>query len=201
MRNLSELIRWLRREKHLSQAALSVKTGLSQQYISRLEANYIELPRLDTLQLIAEALDCDVSILAEAAGIKYTSTNEDITTLLNKALLIATEESKGKFPVIEDIRTEKTGIEHVYFPGDWVKDKEKLRAAKVKKEWHIESQITDKYAIVQGDILLVDKSEKPHKHSGATIHYNNDVVMVTLHKGEVNGLAYYGTVAGLYRKF
>lgn len=57
---IGEMIRRLRKEKGLTQAALAKAIGVDESYISKIEANKLSYnPSEDTLRLIATTLDTD----------------------------------------------------------------------------------------------------------------------------------------------
>ncbi|CAG9262662.1 helix-turn-helix domain-containing protein [Paraburkholderia caribensis] len=62
---VGEIIREWREQRGLTQVGLAEASGLSSQYISRLEIG--RNPSLETLAAIAEVLDCKVSELIAAA--------------------------------------------------------------------------------------------------------------------------------------
>lgn len=57
---LGEVVRNLRKEKHLTQAALARAVGVDESYISKIEANKLSYtPSEETLRLIARETDSD----------------------------------------------------------------------------------------------------------------------------------------------
>ncbi len=76
---LGEQMRALRERRGLSQSQLAELTGIAQPNVSRLEAGTTGLPKLDTLQRIAEALELELSIT-----ITDPSSDEELTLNLSK---------------------------------------------------------------------------------------------------------------------
>lgn len=62
---LTKLLKSARREKNLSQRALSLKTGIQQTQISRIESGQADL-RVSTLVELARSLDLEVVLIPRA---------------------------------------------------------------------------------------------------------------------------------------
>jgi len=59
---IGDVIRWLRETRHLTQAELAHRAGLSRMHVIRIERDEIS-PTLDTLEKVAQALGVTVQSL------------------------------------------------------------------------------------------------------------------------------------------
>lgn len=66
---IGQFVRASRRRRRLSQVELAARTGLSQNYISKLETGQIELPQRATLEALGAALDISLAEFYRAAGV------------------------------------------------------------------------------------------------------------------------------------
>ena len=64
---IGKAIRILREKRGLSQTDVREKTGLEASYISRIETGKIRLPRVDTINKIAIAIDTTVDEIVKLA--------------------------------------------------------------------------------------------------------------------------------------
>lgn len=63
-----EKLRRLRQTAGMTQRELAARTGLDHTYVSRLERGHNNPPSVDALRRLADALNCDRSVLFVAAG-------------------------------------------------------------------------------------------------------------------------------------
>jgi transcriptional regulator with XRE-family HTH domain len=189
MENLAEQIRRLRRKKGYTQYQLSVKSGISQQQISQIEAGFVKIPHLPRLQKLAEALSTDVSALAQSAGIQLTPA-ESPEELLNRAIVSLPH----KLLVINDVRTEEETRESVWLPRKAGVEMTAMKAIKVKADW----DISEAQEISKGDLLIVDKSLQPLNNNGKfslCIYFDSKMTYLKYSSGDPpKGLALYGVV-------
>jgi transcriptional regulator with XRE-family HTH domain len=66
---IGDVVKGRRLARRLTQVKLGKLTGLSQDYISKLERGEIDLPQRGTLDALAGALDLDVADFYRAAGV------------------------------------------------------------------------------------------------------------------------------------
>jgi transcriptional regulator with XRE-family HTH domain len=77
---IGDLILQRRRALGLSQTELARRTGLSQNYVSKLESGRIELPQRGTLDVLSGALDVSLIALYRAAGVADPLPDTDAAT-------------------------------------------------------------------------------------------------------------------------
>ena len=110
------LIRKLRTNKGLTQAELGEKVGVSQQHIYRIEAGDIARP-FTLIEPLANALDIDERILAEAAGLAYSEVEDSPESLIARLQL----SMPVKIPIVTDLHApERPPIEYVYYARERV---------------------------------------------------------------------------------
>lgn len=187
---IGNLIKVLRTSKGIRQAHLAQSAGTSQQYLSHLESGRIKKPSLALMQRIATALNVDLSVLSDAAGLRYQKNGDTPSTLLSKLTLV--------MPVLIDVIDIRTGevmgnkipllVEHVK-SGNIV-------AVLVMKDWVIE--VPEAAAV--GEILLVDKDKKPSKETkrklDMVIYFRDGKPVISCFDFENKDI--YGVVVGKY---
>lgn len=77
---VGQLIQRRRVAKGLTQTELARRTGLSQNYVSKLESGRIDLPQRGTLDVLSGALDVRLADLYRAAGVMDSPAEEDQDT-------------------------------------------------------------------------------------------------------------------------
>lgn len=79
---IGPLIKERRQRKGITQTDLARRTGLSQNYISKLEGGSIELPQRATLEVLGAALDITLAEFYRAAGVLELADEEPPQTLM-----------------------------------------------------------------------------------------------------------------------
>lgn len=149
---LSERIRELRLKKDWSQSELARKSGLSNEYISKIELGKAENVGLQTLEAISEALEINISLLitdGDGASVKSKKTlDKNLSIQLHEIPLLSGTVSASSFThAFHDWEGETIGVP--------------VKNVKNKVAWRIQGRSMegpDGSGFRDGDVAVIDNS-------------------------------------------